>query len=67
MKLQSCKFKRAEDSDWEFGAAKVTAFGLYDVEWIIDQNGNKIGRECWTYEFLPGGHPGCADLRCLEA
>lgn len=50
MKFQVCKFKRLKNSKWEKGIAKVKAFGLSDVDWIIDENGIKR-KKIWDYKL----------------
>lgn len=48
MKLQTCIYKSYPNAGWERGVACVKAFGLSDVLWIIDINGNKI-KEPFAY------------------
>lgn len=50
-KLQACKFKRTEDSEFEYGFAKVKEFGLHDCLGIIDQN-LQIVIEIWNFWLL---------------
>ena len=63
-KFQRCMFKRTKHTPnrhpvkamnkldgWERGIAKVSAFGLHDVEFIVDENGEKI-KEPWDYKLL---------------
>jgi hypothetical protein len=64
MMLQACRFLRIKpeatrkrDFKWEHGFAKVKAFGHYDVDWIIDQNGDKVPAPIYDYVLL-NDYPG---------
>jgi hypothetical protein len=48
MKLQVCTFVRNKGGAVETGVAKVKIFNYCDVDFIIDESGNKI-EEPWMY------------------
>lgn len=55
MLLQAVKFKRKKlDTFWEDGFARVKIFGLSDVDWIIDKEGNKVGKQLYDYHLING-------------
>ena len=57
MKMQVCTFQRAKDAPKEYGVACVKEFELYDINWIIDEQGDKV-KDVWTY-YLISTYPGC--------
>lgn len=50
--FQLCTFKISKDANEQTGIAKVAAFGLADVEFIIDSNGNKVA-SIYDYWLFP--------------
>ena len=43
--FQACTYQTSENGRWLPGIAKVAAFGLCDVAFIIDMNGRKIPKK----------------------
>ena len=69
MKLQVCEFLRQSEIDFnkrsprkgenrERGFAKLNMWGICDVEWIIDENGDKVPgddlHDYWLLNEIPG-------------
>lgn len=59
-KYQACRFLRKKptailkcDVPWELGIARVESFGMSDVDFIIDNQGKKVGK-LWRYELISG-------------
>lgn len=61
-KFQLCEFTRTKraggkngplkcDNRWERGIAKVKSFDDSDVEFILDENGNKV-KKVWNYRLI---------------
>ena len=55
--LQACEFQRVRGGRWERGLARVECWGVSDVQWIIDLDGNKIGDNLYDYS-LTNHEPG---------
>ena len=51
--LQACCFRRRMGAPEESGVAKVAAFGLSDVDWIVDMLGKRVG-PVWDYRLIEG-------------
>lgn len=59
LRAQACKFRRYYNrvekipSDWEPGIAFLPAFGVSDVTFIVDADGNKVKKSyLYTYDLL---------------
>lgn len=52
MKLQVCYYKAKRNDSWLRGVAVLSiGFSVGDVDYIIDQDGNKLP-ECWDYALI---------------
>lgn len=58
LRTQACRFRRADTPtktyrNWEPGIAYLKAFGVSDVEFIIDINGKKVTyKDLYDYKLL---------------
>lgn len=57
MQLQTCYYKATKNSSWKVGVACLgSGFGISDVKYILDEEGDKL-KDCWDYhlfEVYPG-------------
>jgi hypothetical protein len=53
MLLQACTFRETKAGPEKSGVAKVKAFGLCDIDWVVDENGVKAKR-VWDYRLVEG-------------
>lgn len=64
MRAMAIRFKRAQNSRWEYGIGVTRDGGTCDV--IVDQDGKPVPSEpqIWTFDWLP--HDGCISVTFPE-